>query len=181
MGNRTPIFGPVSTAFHDVVWYRRSIAVPAEWRNRRVLLNFGAVDYEATVWVNGEHAGDHTGGHVGFSLDITDHLKPADNVVVVRVFDPGTDRTIPRGKQYWQPASASIFYTRTSGLWQPVWIEAASATRIAAIEARTSCRLKRSPRPFTNGLKIAMSPPAHARNEISFTGATSGGRSHSPS
>jgi beta-galactosidase/beta-glucuronidase len=130
---QSKLSGIADTAFHDVVWYRRSIAVPAEWRNRRVLLNFGAVDYEATVWVNGEHAGDHTGGHVGFSLDITDHLKPADNVVVVRVYDPGTDRTIPRGKQYWQPASASIFYTRTTGLWQPVWIEAAGATRIAAI------------------------------------------------
>ena len=66
-------------------------------------------------------------------LDITDRLKAGDNVVVVRVYDPATDMTIPRGKQYWKPKSETIFYTRTTGLWQPVWIEAAGATRIGRL------------------------------------------------
>lgn len=118
-------------AFHDVVWYRRAFDVPTAWTGKRVLLNFGAADYEAVVWVNGARVGSHRGGHVSFSFDVTDHVKPSGNVVVVRVLDPGTDRTIPRGKQYWRPASEGIFYTRTTGLWQPVWIEAAGATRIA--------------------------------------------------
>lgn len=121
------------TGFHDVMWYRRALDVPAGWTGRRVLLNFGAVDYEAQVWVNGRAAGTHRGGHVGFALDVTDLLKPSGNVVVVRVVDPGSDRTIPRGKQYWRVKSESIFYTRTSGLWQPVWIEAAGTTRIARL------------------------------------------------
>jgi beta-galactosidase/beta-glucuronidase len=121
------------TSFHDVVWYRRSFQVPAGWQGRRVLLNFGAVDYEATVWVNGDGVGHHRGGHVGFAIDVTDHLKQGDNIVVVRVLDPGTDRTIPRGKQFWRPKSESIFYTRTTGLWQPVWIEAAGGVRMAGL------------------------------------------------
>jgi len=121
------------TSFHDVVWYRRSFDVPAGWHDRRVLLNFGAVDYEATVWVNGRAAGAHRGGHVGFALDVTDLLASGPNVVVVRVLDPGTDRTIPRGKQYWREKSEAIFYTRTTGLWQPVWIEAAGRTRVARL------------------------------------------------
>jgi beta-galactosidase/beta-glucuronidase len=117
-------------AFHDVVWYRRTFTVPSEWQGRRVLLNFGAVDYEAIVWVNGEQAGQHIGGHVSFALDVTDHIRAGNNIVTVRVLDPGTDRTIPRGKQYWQATSETIYYTRTTGLWQPVWLEAAGTTRI---------------------------------------------------
>jgi beta-galactosidase/beta-glucuronidase len=122
---QSKLSGIGDTAFHDVVWYRRTFAVPNGWQGRRVLLNFGAVDYESIVWVNGEAAGQHRGGHSSFALDITDRLKAGDNVVVVRVYDPATDMTIPRGKQYWKPKSESIFYTRTTGLWQPVWIEAA--------------------------------------------------------
>jgi beta-galactosidase/beta-glucuronidase len=121
------------TGFHDVVWYQRSFQTPAAWQGRRVLLNFGAADYEAIVWVNGEEVGRHRGGHVGFRFDVTDRLKNGDNVVTVRVLDPGTDRTIPRGKQYWRPKSESIFYTRTTGLWQPAWIEAAGPTHIARL------------------------------------------------
>jgi beta-galactosidase/beta-glucuronidase len=130
---QSKLSGIADTAFHDVVWYARRFTVPAGWQGRRVLLNFGAVDYEATVWVNGVEAGRHTGGHVGFSLDVTDWLEAAGNSLVVRVVDPGTDRTIPRGKQYWQPKSEGIYYTRTTGLWQPVWIEAAGGTRIGAL------------------------------------------------
>jgi beta-galactosidase/beta-glucuronidase len=117
-------------AFHDVVWYARAVQIPANFRGKRTMLNFGAVDYEATVWVNGDRAGDHRGGHVGFALDITDYLKQGENTITVRVFDPGTDRSIPRGKQYWNAKSESIWYTRTTGLWQPVWIEAADATHV---------------------------------------------------
>jgi beta-galactosidase/beta-glucuronidase len=119
------------TGFHDVVWYRRALEVPDAWRGKRVMLRFGAVDYEATVWVNGAEAGRHRGGHTPFSFDVTDLLKPAGNVVVVRVLDPGTDRTIPRGKQYWRAKSERIFYTRTTGLWQPAWLEAVHPLHIA--------------------------------------------------
>src|SRR5262245_8686462 len=117
-------------AFHDVVWYRRALQVPDTWRSRRVMLHFGAVDYEATVWVNGDFAGSHRGGHVSFSLDITDHLKSGGNSLVMRVSDPSTDRTIPRGKQYWREKSERIWYTRTTGIWQPVWLEAVDVVHV---------------------------------------------------
>ena len=117
-------------AFHDVVWYRRSLQIPESWRSKRIQLHFGAVDYEARVWVNGDFAGSHRGGHVSFSLDITDLLKSGGNTIVLRVSDPSTDRTIPRGKQYWKEKSERIWYTRTTGIWQAVWIEAVDAVHV---------------------------------------------------
>jgi beta-galactosidase/beta-glucuronidase len=116
------------TAFHPYVWYRRTFTIPPEWKGRRVLLNFGAVDYRAKVWVNGRKAGEHEGGSTPFRFDITPLLRSGPNTVTVRADDPPTDRTIPRGKQYWEPKSRGIFYTRTTGIWQPVWLEAAGAS-----------------------------------------------------
>src|SRR5512140_3390075 len=74
-------------AFHPYVWYRRSFAVSAEWRSKRVLLHFGAVDYEARVWLNGKFAGSHRGGQTPFSLDVTDLLNPGENSIMVRAED----------------------------------------------------------------------------------------------
>jgi len=128
---QTRLSGIGDTNFHDVVWYRRAVQVPENFRaGKRVMLNFGAVDYESIVWINGERAGEHRGGHVGFALDVTDYLKAGDNIVTVRVFDPSEDRTIPRGKQYWRPKSEIIWYTRTTGIWQPVWLEAVSPVHV---------------------------------------------------
>lgn len=121
---QTRLSGIGETEFHDVVWYQRAFSVPEPWRSRRLLIHFGAVDYEATVWVNGVRVGHHRGGHTPFTVDPTEALKPEGNSLVVRAWDPSTDRTLPRGKQYWEPQSASIFYTRTTGIWQPVWMEA---------------------------------------------------------
>jgi beta-galactosidase/beta-glucuronidase len=112
------------TSFHPVVWYRRQIAIPRPWSGRHVLLHFGAVDYRASVWVNGQLVGTHRGGNAPFQFDITPQLKGGRATVVVRAEDSPTDRYQPRGKQYWQPASRSIWYTRTSGIWQSVWLEA---------------------------------------------------------
>lgn len=111
------------TSFHPWAWYRRGFTIPEAWRGHRVLLHFGAVDYHAMVWVNGQMTGEHEGGNVPFQFDITNLLKPGANMVTVRAEDPPTDRYIPRGKQYWEPKSKSIFYTRTSGIWQTVWLE----------------------------------------------------------
>lgn len=128
---QSKLSGIADTAFHDVVWYRRTFDGPVSAaKGDRVLVNFGAVDYEATVWVNGDKIGWHRGGHVGFVLDVTDSVKPGANTIVVRAWDPSTDRSLPRGKQYWQPKSEAIWYTRTSGIWQPVWIETANAVHV---------------------------------------------------
>ncbi|PYV82336.1 MAG: hypothetical protein DMG05_28320 [Acidobacteria bacterium] len=116
-GFQSKLSGIADMGFHDVAWYRRTIQIPDGWRSRRIMLHFGAVDYQATVWVNGDHAGSHQGGHVSFSLDITDQLKPGPNIIVLRAYDPSTDRSLPRGKQYWKPRSEGIWYTRTTGIW----------------------------------------------------------------
>jgi beta-galactosidase/beta-glucuronidase len=126
------------TSFHPWVWYRRSFTVPETWKGKRVLLHFGAVDYRAMVWVNGRYVGGHTGGHVPFSFDITPHLQRGANTVTVRAEDPPTDRYVPRGKQYWEPKSRGIFYTRTTGIWQPVWIEAAGDSYLTKVRITPS-------------------------------------------
>lgn len=112
------------TSIHDRIFYKRSFMVPNEWEGQRILLHFEAVDYECTVFVNGMACVSHTGGNVGFCTDITDFLKPeGEQSLAVAVYDPARDETIPRGKQFWEEKSASIWYTRTSGIWQSVWLE----------------------------------------------------------
>ncbi|MCY9663014.1 glycoside hydrolase family 2 TIM barrel-domain containing protein [Paenibacillus chondroitinus] len=124
---QSKLSGIGSNEFHDVVWYRRDLAIPDSFANKRILLHFGAVDYEASVWVNGTLVATHEGGHTPFHADITDALQPGTNKLVVKAVDYSTDVTLPRGKQYWLSDSASIFYTRTTGIWQTVWMEAVSA------------------------------------------------------
>ncbi|MBE3577940.1 MAG: glycoside hydrolase family 2 [Limnochordales bacterium] len=132
---QTPLSGIGDRSFHDVIWYRRRVEIPREpaWQGKRILLHFGAVDYAATVWVNGQLVTHHEGGHTPFSADITDALTTPSGlfdapvaVIVVRVWDPSTNLEIPRGKQYWKVDSEGIFYTRTSGIWQTVWLEPVS-------------------------------------------------------
>jgi len=120
------------TAFHDVVWYARTFEHSVA-EDERLLLHFGAVDYRATVWVNGAHVISHEGGHTPFSADVTHALGSGENVLVVRAEDPSRDVTIPRGKQYWREESAGIFYTRTTGIWQTVWLEPVGRRRIGSL------------------------------------------------
>jgi beta-galactosidase/beta-glucuronidase len=104
------------------VWYHRVFTIPEAWAGQRVLLHFGAVDWEAKVWVNGQEIGTHRGGYDPFSWDITDALvdMQAEQELVVRVIDP-TEGTQPRGKQVFNPDA--IWYTPTTGIWQTVWLE----------------------------------------------------------
>lgn len=120
---------------HDVVWYRKAISIPSEWMGQRIILHFGAVDYAARVWINGELACVHEGGHTPFHSDITDFLDGLENIVTVRAEDASRDLSLPRGKQYWGEHSESIFYTRTTGIWQSVWLEAVNPARLHAVQA----------------------------------------------
>jgi beta-galactosidase/beta-glucuronidase len=124
---QSKLSGIGSNEFHDVVWYRRDLVIPDSFANKRILLHFGAVDYDASVWVNGTLVATHEGGHTPFHADITDALQEGTNKLVVKAVDYSKDVTLPRGKQYWLSDSASIFYTRNTGIWQTVWIEAVSA------------------------------------------------------
>jgi beta-galactosidase/beta-glucuronidase len=105
---------------HDTVWYQRRFQRPDA---DRLLLHFGAVDYTATVWVNDVEVARHEGGHTPFSADISGVVRRGDNELVVRADDPATDRSLPRGKQYWGEKPEGIFYTATTGIWQTVWLE----------------------------------------------------------
>ena len=107
---------------HRIVWYRRELSAPQAWQGRRILLHFGAVDYAATVWVNGRLVGCHRGGYTAFSFDITDYLQAGANVLTVRVVDELTPEQ-PRGKQSLTLQSHSIWYTRCTGIWRTVWLE----------------------------------------------------------
>lgn len=133
---QSKLSGIGETAFHDLVWYKRSFAIPAEWAGQRVILHFGAVDYQATVWVNGRQAAYHEGGHTPFQADITFALLDGENTVVVRAEDFSRDVTLPRGKQYWKEDSASIFYTRTTGIWQTVWLEPVAELHIKKLKLK---------------------------------------------
>lgn len=111
-------------SFHDGVWYQRELMVPDTWQDKRLLLHFGAVDYHCWVYINHQLVGEHIGGHTSFSFDVTHYLTFDKDLLTLKVFDPSTDEEIPRGKQYWQEHSAAIWYTRTTGIWQTVWLEA---------------------------------------------------------
>lgn len=116
--------------FHPVLWYRRTFSANVKG-NTRLLLHFGAVDYRARVWVNGDLVATHEGGHTPFSADITASLKSSgEQVVVVRAEDQPKDITQPRGKQDWLPKPHAIWYDRTSGIWQTVWLEPVADTFI---------------------------------------------------
>ena len=111
------------------LWYQRSFTVPKQWKGKRVLLHFGAVDWQADVWVNGQKAGVHTGGYAPFSFDITDLLrKNGKQDLKVKVLDASDQGWQPRGKQVAHPRS--IWYTPVTGIWQTVWMEAVPDTQV---------------------------------------------------
>ncbi|WP_304362764.1 glycoside hydrolase family 2 protein [Bacillus sp. FJAT-26390] len=115
--------GIESKDFMPAVWYRKEIEMPAEWKGSRTLIHFGAVDYETEVWVNGKSAGTHRGGYSSFALDITHLLQAGTNVLTVCAEDDLRSGLQPRGKQSGMYHSHGCDYTRTTGIWQTVWLE----------------------------------------------------------
>jgi len=120
-----PLSGIGDTGFFKVVWYSRRIERPTIPTGHRWLLHFGAVDHAATVWVDGRLAGSHEGGYTPFTVDLTSFLATdaAPALIEVRAEDDPHDLTKPRGKQDWQRKPHSIWYPRTTGIWQTVWTE----------------------------------------------------------
>ncbi|MFS0866611.1 glycoside hydrolase family 2 protein [Microbacterium sp. 179-B 1A2 NHS] len=138
--------GVGDTAPHRVSWYSRtidaaSLAQAGHADGRRLLLHFGAVDYRCRVWLDGQQVGAHEGGHTPFSLDVTDALADGDeHLVVVRVEDDPHDIAQPRGKQDWREHPHVIWYHRTSGIWQPVWLESVPPVHVTALRWTTDPR-----------------------------------------
>lgn len=128
------------TGYHPVVWYSRTLtpedlaAAGLGVQGERLILHLGAVDYRASVWVAGQHVADHEGGHVPFAVDITQALADGSGaLVVVRAEDRPLDVGQPRGKQEWRSQPHVIWYARTTGIWQSVWLEAVPDTAVTEI------------------------------------------------
>jgi hypothetical protein len=197
--NDNPVFGqnlpervnvpfPVESALSGIkraandnrfyLFYRRTFAVPAGWAGRRVQLHFGAVDWQATVWVNGVQVGGHIGGYDRFEFDITPQLNGGTNELIVRVFDPtdsGAEGSNPvRGKQVRDPSG--IFYTPSSGIWQTVWLEPTPTSSIYSADlypnlSNNTLRI----RVFTRGNIAGYSVYAEAMDGSTVVGTATGG------
>jgi beta-galactosidase/beta-glucuronidase len=129
----SPASGLGVREIHRVVWYRRAFdrGEAGDRHGERVLLRFGAVDYLASVWVNGQLVARHEGGHTPFAADVTHALTDTGpQVVIVRAQDDPHDMTQPRGKQDWRERPHAVWYERTTGIWQPVWLEPVPRTHI---------------------------------------------------
>ena len=161
----SPASGVGVRGFHPVVWYRRAFERDdADDRpGERVVLRFGAVDYQADVWVNGQLVARHEGGHAPFSADVTPALTASGpQLVVVRAEDDPHDGTQPRGKQDWHERPHAIWYERTTGIWQPVWLEPVPGTRVDGVQFtadldRTVLRVGvRVAGPLPDGLRVGV-------------------------
>lgn len=123
--------------FYQRGWYRRTFTIPEDWNGQQIQLNFGAVDWEATVYVNGVCVGKHQGGYDAFSYDITSQLKKSgSNEIIVHVYDPSNREAITTGKQYYQYNNDPqwCLYSTSSGIWQTVWLEPVPKKSIQAIK-----------------------------------------------
>lgn len=135
----SPLSGIHDTGFHPVVWYRRAVAAAelaatGHAEGRVLLLHFGAVDYRADVWIDGQHVGTHEGGHTPFAFEVP---SPRDGFeIVVRAEDDPHDFSQPRGKQDWELEPHSIWYRRTTGIWQPVWLESVPRQHLTRVAWR---------------------------------------------
>jgi beta-galactosidase/beta-glucuronidase len=133
----SPLSGINSKDFMGSVWYRRFFDIPDKWLDGRVLLNFGAVDYETAVWVNGEQVCFHKGGYTPFTCDISGVVKVKDNEIVVCAKDECRSGLQPTGKQSHRLQSHGCLYTRVTGIWQTVWLEYVPRVYIASFHITT--------------------------------------------
>jgi beta-galactosidase/beta-glucuronidase len=119
----SPLSGIYNEDFMDAVWYRRSCTIPSTWAGNQVLLHFQAVDYDATVWVNDHEVARHRGGFTPFTANLTGIAEPGDDITIVVRARDDRNASQPRGKQSTQPERFGCMYTRTTGIWQTVWME----------------------------------------------------------
>jgi len=120
--------------FMSSVWYRRTFSLPQAWETGRVLVHFGAVDYFSEVWINGKSSGKHKGGYASFTHDITALLKSGENTILVCAEDDNRHGVQPHGKQSERYFSHGCDYTRTTGIWQTVWLEHVAETFVETLK-----------------------------------------------
>ncbi len=130
------------TDFIDSVWYRRKINISEDRKKGRIFLHFGAVDYKATVYINGKAVGSHVGGYSSFCFEITDYVEIGENTLTVHAEDDTRSPLIPSGKQSERYGSYGCFYTRTTGIWQTVWLEFTPKNYIRSFKYLTDASTK---------------------------------------
>jgi hypothetical protein len=173
------------TGFFQACWYRRRIDPPALRPGERLILHFGAVDHEATVWVQRSMVAYHEGGYTPFEVDITEHLPTSGPIeIIVRAFDDPADLAKPRGKQDWQLEPHSIWYPRTTGIWQTVWLERVPASAIRGLRWTPSLErweldfLTKIDRPADGSLRLRLRLSAHGSLLVDDTYAVVSGEVH---
>jgi hypothetical protein len=153
--------GVGDTGLYRCCWYQREIETPELRDDERLLLHFGAIDYESTVWIDGRLVARHEGGYTPFEIDISTLVRSGRrHQLVVRAEDDPADLAKPRGKQDWRLTPHSIWYPRTTGIWQTVWLEKVPANRIAAI--RWTPNLSR----WEIGLDARVTAPPEEGNQL---------------
>lgn len=165
---QSPLSGIGETEFHDVVWYRRTVRLPREAENKRVILHFGAVDYDSSIWVDGQLVCSHSGGNSSFSADVTDSLIKGteEHTIVVRAQDYFEDLALPRGKQYWKEKGEVMWFRNMTGIWQSVWLEFVDSVSLS--------RARFTPHLDTNEIEIearieGLAPDSRAELETKIT------------
>ncbi|HZR40816.1 MAG TPA: beta-galactosidase [Ktedonobacteraceae bacterium] len=147
------------TDFMQAVWYRRAVTLPRSWAGQRILLHFQAVDYDATVWVNGVEVGRHRGGFTPFTCDLANIADSNETITIVVRARDDNQSSKPRGKQSQRYANYDCMYTRTTGIWQTVWLEpvpqyALRRPRITTDVANSIIRLEQPITNNTPGLRL---------------------------
>ncbi len=166
----------------NVLWYRRTFKLPRRWKGKRVMLNFEAVDWDTTVWVNNKKVGTHRGGYDPFGFDITDALQPSGpQEILLAVWDPTDAGGQPRGKQVRNPHK--IWYTPTTGIWQTVWLEPVDAAHITSLKIipdvdgrRVLVKVSGSDAAAKCKVNIRIKPPGQRKWTIRSTGGRLGRR-----
>jgi len=116
------------------VWYRKKIKIPERWKRKRIFLNFGAVDFKSSIWINENFLGTHFGGYTPFKFEITDYLKRNENFIVLNAYDDNRTNLQPCGKQSAKYYSYGTRYTRTTGIWQTVYLTATGESYIEKVK-----------------------------------------------
>jgi len=150
------------------VWYQRKVTLDDAQRAGRVFIHFGAVDYKAILFVNGKRVGSHKGGYISFKFEITDYVVPGENVITLYAEDDTRDPLIPTGKQCKEYASYGCYYTRTTGIWQTVWLEFTPKDYIKGVKYDTNAEAA------AVVLTVELQGKGDLKAEISYEGKTVG-------
>ncbi len=143
--------------YSEFSWYRRTFTVPAAWSGKHIILHLDAVDWQATVYVNGQEVGIHKGGYDPITYDITSFLNSGTNELIVNVYSPEDNGGEPRGKQTLYPGG--IMYTSSSGIWQPAWLEPVDASGISDLQIV----------PDVDNAQVLLTVNTYATNAVSVT------------